>query len=55
MVISVPDVRESAERRMKAEAKKTKKTPAAKLSLTSGALRNQRVGSGHIVTDVTHM
>jgi hypothetical protein len=38
-LISVPDVRERAERRMKAEAKKMKKTHTANLSLTSGAIR----------------
>ena len=39
VLISVPDVRERAERRMKAEAKKMKKTHTANLSLTSGAIR----------------
>jgi hypothetical protein len=39
MVISVPDVRERAKRRMKAEAKKMNKTHTANLSLTSGAIR----------------
>ena len=38
-LISVPDVRERAERRMKAEAQKMKKTHTANLSLTSGAIR----------------
>jgi hypothetical protein len=38
-LISVPDVRERAKRRMKAEAKKLKKTHTANLSLTSGAIR----------------